>query len=311
MKIQEKILLKDYSTFKIGGPAKYFVEAETLKDLKEASRWADEKKEKFMILGGGSNILFHDEGFNGLVIRLTNKKIKIENEDEVYCQAGLSLAELLTFSVKYKLTGLEWAAGIPGTVGGSIRGNAGAFGFEMKDVIKEVIYINLKTLEKEKCSNKECKFDYRQSVFKEFDHKIIWEIKFKLSLIKNDKDIKNKIAEIINQRKERHPCLASTGSAGSIFKNPTVGDEIIKIFEKEKGVKCKSSQVPAGWLIDMCELKGMRMGGSKVSEKQANFIVNDQNGSANDVITLISLIKQKVRNSFGVQLEEEVEIVSY
>jgi UDP-N-acetylmuramate dehydrogenase len=310
MKIQKKVLLKDYSTFKIGGPAKYFVEAKTFNDFREAVEWAHEKKEKFMILGGGSNILFHDQGFDGLVIKLANKKIELKNKDEISCQAGVSLSGLVAFSAEHGLTGLEWAAGIPGTVGGAIRGNAGAFGFEMKDVTKEVVYIDLKKLEKEKCNNKECKFDYRQSVFKKFDHKIIWRIIFKLSSTKT-KNIKNKIAEIINQRKEKHPCLSSAGSAGSIFKNPTVGAEVIKMFEKEKGVKCKSNQVSAGWLIDMCELRGMRMGGARVSEKQANFIVNDEGSSANNVVILISLIKQKVRNTFGVQLEEEVEIVGY
>lgn len=312
MKIQEKILLKDYSTFKIGGPAKHFVEVEKIEDLKKAIQWAKENKEKFMILGGGSNLLFSDQGFNGLVIKLQNKKLELKKETEIVCQAGVALNQLVNFSVEKGLTGLEWAAGIPGTVGGAVRGNAGAFGFEMKDIIKEVIYFNLEKLEKEKCNNNECKFDYRESVFKEFDHKVIWEVVFELK--KGDKKkIQEEASKIIQQRGEKHPCLMSNGSAGSIFKNPVVGQNIIDNFEKEKGVKCKgeTKQVPAGWLIDMCDLKDMRVGGVKVSEKQANFIVNDQNGTANDVVILISLIKQKVRNTFGVQLEEEIEIVEH
>jgi UDP-N-acetylmuramate dehydrogenase len=312
MKIQEKILLKDYSTFKIGGPAKHFVEIKKIEDLKKAIQWAKEKRKKFMILGGGSNLLFSDQGFNGLVIKLKNKKLELKKETDIICQSGVALSQLVNFSVEEGLTGLEWAAGIPGTVGGAVRGNAGAFGFEMKDAVEEVVYFNLEKLEQEKCDKNQCKFDYRESVFKEFDHKIIWEIIFNLE--KGDKKkIKEKVEEIIEQRNEKHPCLMSNGSAGSIFKNPVVSQDIINNFEKEKGIKCKgeAKQVPAGWLIDMCDLKGMRIGGVKVSEKQANFIVNDQNGTANDVVILISLIKQKVRNTFGVQLEEEIEIVSY
>ncbi|MCK5081043.1 MAG: FAD-binding protein, partial [Candidatus Moranbacteria bacterium] len=173
MKIQEKVLLKDYSTFKIGGPAKYFTEVKDLKELKDSIKWARKEKEKFMILGGGSNILFHDEGFNGLVIKLVNDKIKLVDETTVSCEAGVMLGGLVSFSIENNLAGLEWAAGIPGTVGGAIRGNAGAFGSEMKNVVEEVAYFNLESLKEEKCSSEKCQFDYRQSVFKEFDHKII------------------------------------------------------------------------------------------------------------------------------------------
>lgn len=312
MKIQKNILLKNYSTFKIGGPAKYFSEVETVGELKELIQWAQKEKEKFMILGGGSNILFHDKGFNGLVIRLVNNEIKLKNKKNIYCGAGASLSKLVAFSVKNSLTGLEWAAGIPGTVGGAIRGNAGAFGSEIKDTIKDVVYFNLNNLEIEKCDSKECKFDYRQSVFKEFDHKIIWEALFALKKEKEEV-VQEKVKEIIQSRQKKHPCLVDAGSAGSIFKNPVVDESIIKIFEQEKGIKCKSldNHVPAGWLIDMCDLKGYQIDGVKVSEKQANFILNVDNASADSVVILISLIKQKVRNNFGVQLEEEVEIVGY
>lgn len=311
MKIEEKILLKDYSTFKIGGPAKYFVEVEKIEDLKKSIQWTKDRKEKFMILGGGSNLLFSDQGFSGLVIKLKNKKLKFKKGAEIICQSGVALSQLVNFSVEKSLTGLEWAAGIPGTVGGAVRGNAGAFGSEMKDIIEKVFYLNLNNLKKEKCNKDECKFDYRESVFKEFDHRIIWEIVFELKKGNKEK-IQEEVDKIIKQRSEKHPCLTDNGSAGSVFKNPRVNQDIVDSFEKEKGIKCKgfSRQVPASWLIDMCDLKGMRVGGVKVSEKQANFIVNDENGTASDVIILISLIKQKVRNTFGVQLEEEIEIIN-
>ncbi len=202
MKIQEKVLLKDYSTFKIGGPAKYFTEVKDLKELKDSIKWARKEKEKFMILGGGSNILFHDEGFNGLVIKLVNDKIKLVDETTVSCEAGVMLGGLVSFSIENNLAGLEWAAGIPGTVGGAIRGNAGAFGSEMKNVVEEVAYFNLESLKEEKCSSEKCQFDYRQSVFKEFDHKIIWKALFKLESAKKA-GVQKQAKKIIEQRKNK------------------------------------------------------------------------------------------------------------
>lgn len=310
MKIQEKVLLKNYSTFKIGGPAKYFTEIKSLDDLKDAIKWAKKEKEKFMILGGGSNILFNDQGFDGLVIRMTNNQIKLVDKTSISSEAGATLADLVAFSGENNLTGLEWAAGIPGKVGGAIRGNAGAFGSEIKNTAKEIIYFNLEKLTEEHCNNEECQFDYRQSVFKEFDHKIIWQALFELKPA-GEIDVKKSIKETIKKRQEKHPWLVGAGSAGSIFKNPVVDKNLIKTFEQEKGVQCSNNKVPAGWLIDMCDLRGYQIGGAQVSDKQANFILNVDNSSAESIVILISIIKQKVRNTFGVQLEEEVEIVGY
>lgn len=310
MKIEKNVLLKKYSTFRIGGSAKYFVKITELKELKEAIEWAKENEEKFMILGGGSNVLFEDKGFNGLVICLRNNKIKLLENKKISCQAGMTLSGLVNFATENSLTGLEWAAGIPGTVGGAIRGNAGAFGSEIKDVVDKIVYFDLKNLKKEWCNKQECQFDYRKSVFKEFDNKVIWEVVFELKAGEKE-EIKRRAKDIIGKRQEKQPCLSEGGSAGSIFKNPVVGKDVVELFEKEKGVQCHGNKVPAGWLIDMCEMRGFELGDVQVSEKQANFIVNKGEGRAETVIILISMLKQKVRNTFGVQLEEEVEIVDY
>ncbi len=310
MKIQEKVLLKDFSTFKIGGPAKYFVEIKALEELKEAIEWAKEKEAKFMILGGGSNLLFHDKGFDGLVIRLINNQIELKDKTTIVCEAGVMLSELVLFSAKNDLTGLEWAVGIPGTVGGAIRGNAGAFGLEIKNATQEVVYFDLENLQEEHCNKEACEFDYRKSVFKEFDHKIIWKAFFELEIAESE-EIQKTMKEIIQKRQEKNTCLTKNGSVGSIFKNPIVGEAIIETFEQETGIKCRDKKVPAAWLIDMCNLKGYRVNGAQVSEKQANFILNVDDTTAENIIVLISVIKQKVRNTFGVQLEEEVEIVGY
>ena len=263
-----------------------------------------------MILGGGSNILFSDEGFDGLVIRLVNREIDLSGEEEITCQAGIMLCELVAFATEHSLAGMEWAAGIPGTVGGAVRGNAGAYGQEMKDAVVRVKYFDLEKLEEQICDSTGCRFDYRESVFKEFDHKIIWEVI--LQLKKGEKKaIESLVQEIIQKRKQAHPRLAEFGSAGCIFKNPVVDERLVKEFEAETGAKSENNKIPAGWLIDMCGMKGYRMGAVQVSEKQANFIVNQGDGKAEEVVVLISLIKMKVRNNFGVQLEEEVVLVGF
>lgn len=321
MNLKEDVLLKNYSTFKIGGPAKYFCDCENLEELKGALSWAQKDNEKVFVLGGGSNVLFGDRGFDGLVIKIANKGLRIEDKKIIF-GAGVSLNKLINFSVENNLTGLEWAAGIPGTAGGAVRGNAGAFGGEMGESVLAVKGIELESGKSEdnrdqngykipnfkifEFNNAKCRFGYRDSAFKRDRDLIIWEIEMELE--KSDKDEGDKkIEEILSSRKEKQP--SGYPSAGSVFKNPKVDEKIIKSFEDDKKVKARNGKVPAGWLIEKRGLKGKKIGGAMISEKQANFIVNTGNATADDVAILISLIKQKVRNGFGVQLQEEIEIV--
>jgi UDP-N-acetylmuramate dehydrogenase len=348
MNLKEDVLLKNYSTFKIGGPAKYFCVCESLDELREVLGWARDNDEKTFILGGGSNILFGDKGFDGVVIKIMNNELRIMNQEsritnklkkplnlpskkrggrgiKIVCGAGVSLSKLINFSIENGLAGLEWAVGIPGTVGGAVRGNAGAFGGEMKDSVSAVRIVEIQEegnkvqdarnkqipntnskIQIQKFDNKQCRFDYRSSVFKRGRDLIVWEVV--LDLERGNKDESDRmIKEILLKRREKQPFQYS--SAGSVFKNPVVSEEIRKSFEADKKVECKDDKVPAGWLIEKCGLKSKKIGGAMVSEKQANFIVNVGNATADDVIILISLIKQKVRNGFGVQLQEEIEIV--
>lgn len=314
MKINKNILLRDYTTFKIGGPAKYFCVATDLKELKEAYLWAESKSLETFILGGGSNVLFSDDGFNGLIVKIENKglvKLK-ETEEKVtlVCEAGVLLADLVKFSVENGLTGLEWAAGIPGTIGGAIRGNAGAFGFSISDSIKTVAVIskNNENFQSEIFEKEKCDFNYRASFFKKNKNLIIWSAEIELKK-GEQKEIEKKFKEYIVKRKEKQPPLGKFPSIGSFFKNPQAPEVVIKIFEEEKGVQVKDEKIPAGWLIEKCGLKGRKIGEAMVSNIQANFIVNLGNASSEQIIILASLVKQKVRNNFGIQLEEEVEIV--
>ncbi|MFW5885228.1 MAG: UDP-N-acetylmuramate dehydrogenase [Patescibacteria group bacterium] len=310
--IKEEVELKNHSTFKIGGKAKYFVKVQELSELKEALKWALDNKVKYFILGGGSNVLFSDEGFDGLIIKLKSDKIEIDGKNKIVCQAGVALSSLVEFAKENDLSGLEWATGIPGTVGGAIRGNAGAFGSEISDsVIKiQALEIDNKEFTLQDFTKSECQFNYRESIFKRNESLIIQEIElsFKNS---NKEEIQKLMNELIKKREKSQPSLKNFYSAGSIFKNPKVDKEIIKSFEQETGAKCKDEKVPAGWLIDMCNLKGLQAGDAQVSSKQANFIVNKGNANSQDVVTLISLIKQKVRNNYGIQLQEEVKLVGF
>ncbi len=324
MKIEENIPLKDYSTFRIGGPAKYFCNCEKMEELKEALNWAQEKKQRVFILGGGSNILFSDKGFDGLVVRIMNHELRLMNNHKtlsnlsskkmetegvkIVCGAGVSLAKLVNFARKNGLSGLEWAAGIPGTAGGAVRGNAGAFGEEMADSVEKIkiLRTEVDNLEITELSKTECRFGYRDSVLKQERDFIIWEIKLELAK-GNESEIGKKMQAILTKRKSKQP--SKYPSAGSVFKNPKVSPELAEKFEQDTGLECKNDRVPAGWLIESCGLKGKKIGGAKISEKQANFIINLGEASTEDVIILMSLVKQKVRNQFGVQLQEEIEIV--
>lgn len=260
MNFRKNILLKKYTTFKIGGPAKYFFEAKTKIELISALKLAKEKNLPFFILGGGSNLLVSDQGFNGLVIKF-----------------GQPLSAYVT-------KGLEWAIGIPGTIQAAVWGNAGAFGGSMADVVKSVEVLDINSLKIKILKNKDCKFAYRDSVFKQKKNLIILSVE-----IKTKKSSLKKIKEYLAHRKKTQPL--NFPSAGSVFKNP-VG-------------------LSAGKLIQDCNLKGKKIGNVQVSEKHANFIINLGNGQAKDVIKLIKLIKEKVKNKFGIVLEEEIQLLTY
>lgn len=315
MRIKKNIKLKKLTTFRIGGPARFFCVVKSKSDLKKARLFAADNKLRSFALGGGSNVLFMDDGFEGLVMKINNSDLAViedgRNSMVIRCGAGVPLAKLVAFASKKGLAGLEWAVGIPGQVGGAIRGNAGAFGGEMKDCLRSVNAINIVDEQHPvfECKHDSCGFSYRESVFKRKAGLVIWDCIIELK--KGDRAaIRKNILEFARKRKEKQPPLGKYPSAGSIFKNPDAPREIIEIFQQDKGIECRSEKVPAGWLIECCDLKEKIVGGAMVSKQQANFIVNTGNARAEDVIILISLIKMKVRNEFGIQLEEEIQIVN-
>ena len=308
--VRRGVPLKDHTTFKIGGPAKYFCVAKKSSDIAKAVAAARRLKIHFFILGTGSNVLAPDNGFPGLVIKIQNTAYKIpldsargKQTTRVWAEAGVSMAALVRETGKRGLAGLEWAGGLPGTVGGAVRGNAGAFRGEIKDAITQVEALDGKGKRKT-FSLKECQFGYRSSIFKG-KNMVVLGATFQLR--KGARAAIQAVAkDHIRYRKERHPL--EFPNAGSIFKNCDLKKVPKALREAMKDViKVDPFPViPAAALIARAELKGLRLGDAQVSEKHPNYMVNLGNARANDVIGLIARVKKLIKKKFGVLLEEEI-----
>ncbi|SRR6056297_1612725 len=306
LKIQENKPLKDYTTFKIGGPARYFVEVTNKPDLLRALRACRELDLPFYILGGGSNVLVADDGFNGLIIKLGSGEVEfLGGGARVF--AGNNWMKFVRKTVEKGLTGLEFGANIPGSVGGAIYGNAGAYGQGVGDFIEsvEVIVLDKKEINLKVLSAEECVFSYRHSLFKENKNWIIAEAVFKLSPSEKAEEKLKQINQEWRERQEKQPL--NKPSAGCSFKNVPAPDDLGKI-PRNWVIKGK---IPAARLIEEVQMKGVSLGGAKVSDKHANFIVNHDQATADDVVQLISMIKSKVRVRYNLQLEEEVQYVGF
>lgn len=292
--------LSQYSTYKIGGKAKYFIELDSSDRIIEILDYCRENNIRIFILGGGSNILFPDEGFEGLIIKINNDVYKFEDE-KVRAGAGARLQSLVQKSVNLGLSGLEYLAGIPGSVGGAIRGNAGAYGHEISAVVVSVNVIYEKN-EKyciEKIDRNQLNFSYRNSKIKEEGY-IVFDAELKLKRA-DKKEIKKIVQDIIKERNDKQPY--DYPSAGCVFKNlEGVGCEELEKFSIH-------NKVPVAKIIEELGLKGQKIGGAQVSDKHANFIINKGNAKASDIIKLINIIKEKVMDKYGVELEEEIKIV--
>lgn len=282
---QENILLSKVTTFKIGGPAKYYYQAKNEEGLIKALKKIKEINLPYYILGKGSNVLFPDKGFPGLVIQISNQEIETKN-NKIICSAGLSLNKLAQEARNNNLTGLEWALLVPGTVGGAVYINAAAFGYYMSDIIEKVKVLDIKTLEIKTLKKEELKFSAKKSLFQKKKNLIILNVELKLKK-GNKKDILKKEKEYSLHRKSRQPL--NYPSVGCIFKNP------------------KNNS--ASYLIDQAGLKGKIIGGAQISEKHANFIINIKEAKAKDVLKLIKIIKETVNKKFNIKLEEEVQII--
>jgi UDP-N-acetylmuramate dehydrogenase len=313
VKILTDVPLSEHTTYKIGGPARFFAEAKEEKEIAEIIEKyganADGGK-KIFILGGGANVLFSDKGYDGLVLKISFSKMEIAGENTIRAGAGAKLIDVVKFSADHDLSGFEWAAGIPGYFGGAIRGNAGAFGGEIKDALVSVRSIRIeepeKTIERE---NDGKIFGYRTSIFKKAaKDEIILSADIRLSPGKEE-DIRKKMELNMEYRKERQPL--EWPSAGSTFKNVDVS-KLTENQKKELEAAIKTDPmpvIPAAFLIAQSGLKGKKIGGAQISEKHPNFFINTGNAKAEDVKELIKLTKKTVKKKFGIEMEEEIQIV--
>ncbi len=294
-----------HTSFKIGGAAQYFVSVDTIDHHVELMRYLDGSGIPYMILGGGSNMLASDHGFEGVVIHPSYQEIRREGS-LVIADAGALTVSVARFSMKEQLTGFEWGVGVPGTIGGAVRGNAGAMGFEMKDSVDRVrVYRDGEVVT---VPHTECEFGYRSSGFK-IKGGVVLQVVLKLEPTE-DKELLKHALEYLNYRNSTQP--QGHASTGCIFQNPDAGkyrEQLIEHFDKysEKVQKFLSlGKISAGWLIEQAGLKGEQIGAALVSDQHGNFIVNTGGATAEDVHRLIDKIKSTVYERFGIELEEEI-----
>lgn len=303
--------MKKHTSFKIGGEAEFFVKAKNIEEIKHILSICKNNNIPLTIVGNGSNLLVKDNGIKGIVLKVDFDNIKIENIEDYNIQnmldkenkwenikqknnenyaivtvgAGVTLGKLAQVLLKKSISGFEFASGIPGTIGGAIRMNAGAYGSEFKDIVIETTCINLNG-EIIKLNNGQQKFEYRRSVFKDEKY-IILESKLMLKCVEDSKIIKEKMDEYKKSRVEKQPI--EFPSAGSTFK--------------------RGSDFITAKLIDECGLKGYTVGDAQVSTKHAGFVINKGNATAEDVIKLVEIIKKTILDKFEKNIELEVEII--
>ena len=281
--------MKKHTSFKIGGNAEMFIKAKDIKEIREVLQIAKDNNIPLTVIGNGSNILVKDNGIEGIVLKVEIDGIEIENTDDgcaiVSVGAGVLLGKLAQILLKKSISGFEFASGIPGTIGGAVRMNAGAYGSEFKDIVVETSYMdydgNIFTI-----NNEQQKFEYRKSIFK--DKKwIILESKLLLKYAEDSSLIKEKMDEFKKSRIEKQPI--EYPSAGSTFK--------------------RGSDFITAKLIDECGLKGYKVGNAQVSTKHAGFVINTGDATAKDVLELVDIIKNNVYQKFEKEIELEVEVI--
>ncbi len=282
---EREVSMKNYTSFKVGGPAELFLSPEDAGQTAKLVRFCEKEEIPVFVLGKGSNLLVSDRGIKGAVI-YTGKQcgISLVDENTVRAQSGASLTQLCTFALENSLSGLEFAYGIPGTVGGAVFMNAGAYGGEMKDVLLNSEYVSTDGTSGE-LDNEAMELSYRHSAY-ENSNLVITAASVRLAPADRN-EIKSTMSDILARRKEKQPL--EYPSAGSTFKRPEGNF--------------------AGALIEQCGLKGVSVGGAQVSEKHAGFIINRGGATAADILSLIKHVQARVKAQTGVSLETEIRLI--
>lgn len=304
MTIQKNVPLARYSTFGIGGVAEFFVSAGTPEKIVEAIKISEKRKVKWNLCAGGSNIVFPDSTLKGLLIRAEGGAIK-KSAKKLIVDAGVRLEEAVRESIQNGFSGLEALSGIPGSVGGAVVGNAGAYGHSISEVVSQVEIWDGK--KRRWIPRSSCRFGYRESVFSTQGAERKWVV-LRAELVFKPGDIRKlkKLSRaIIAERTKKY--APSIKCPGSFFKNVLVEDTPKAVLEKVSEEKIRDGKIPAGYLLESVGAKGMREGDIKIAGFHGNLLMNIGEGTAKDVKKLAGTLKKKVKEKFGIMLEEEVK----
>ncbi len=301
-----------HTTFHIGGPARLYVVAKTSDACIDAVQAAEVLHIPWYIYGGGSNLLVADKGYEGVVIQLASSGIEATPMG-MRVEAGVITALAARKAVAEGWAEFAWAVTVPGTIGGAVYGNAGCYGGEMTHVVSQVEAYDLLTHTRVQLDHMACGFVYRGSMFKERPH-LILSAELVFASRKTPEEGKAEIERCLQKRKDTQP--SGSSSCGSVFRNVDVHDEgEIEILRRHVDEippsRIVHRRLGAGWLIEQAGMMGERVGGMEVSMKHGNFFLNKGHATAEDVLTLISIVKMKVRDRFGIQLQEEVQELGF
>jgi len=340
MTIEEDIPLAPYTTFGIGGPARYLALVQDVKEVCEALAFAKAKALKIFVLGGGSNVLIDDEGFDGLVLKIECRGVNTVREGDgalMVAGAGESWDNLVARAVQEELWGLENLSGIPGTVGGAVVQNIGAYGAALSQTLEWVEVLDQEQERIKTFTKEACQFGYRESIFKkEPGRYLVLHAAFLLSTTPQPnisyKDLTDRFkgatptlqeirTAVLSIREKKFPDLSAEGTAGSFFKNPVVSpEEAQKLAARYPGLplftlpESAGIKIPLGWLLDfrhgVLDMRGVRVGGARLFERQFLVIAAEKKSTAADVKELAKIVQEKVLTTCGISVENEVHIVN-
>ena len=297
--------LASYTRFAIGGPADIYVETESVEAFIEALAAARASGLDYMVMGGGTNLIVSDAGCRGIMLRFVARRI-LAAGDRVQCDAGAVLQDLVDFTIDRGLQGLETLAGIPGSVGAAVYGNAGAYGHSISERVLQVRFFNGEHVRV--FDNAACEFHYRESLFKRHKEWIIFSTELRLDSA--DAGVLRQTADgIVRVRNEKFPVTMKC--AGSIFKNLLLKDLPASVAEAVPAAVVREGKVPSAYFLEQVGAKGMERGAIRVAAYHANLIYNSGGGTAADLCAVIAELKARVRDRFGLELEEEVQYVGY
>jgi UDP-N-acetylmuramate dehydrogenase len=305
LSIVENAPLARYTRFEVGGPARILVDARTESALAEALRAIEESGEPYTVMGGGTNLVVSDAGYPGVVLRYTESALEFTG-DSVRVAAGAVLQDLVDASITRGLKGLETMTGIPGWVGGAVYGNAGAYGHSIHERVSSVRFFDVEGKRVSEIGNAACEFAYRESLFKRRKDWIVLSATLQLEAAGGD-ELRAVVGGILKIRNEKYP--PTMRCAGSIFKNLLWNDlpEAVRVLVPPQVVR--EGKIPSAYFLEQAGAKGLECGGVRVADYHANLIYNQGGGTAQQVRELIADLKHRVREQFGLELEEEVQYV--